>query len=303
MRANPEPGFILRARQAMPRPGGRPGEADPVVQALQSHLMAEAQDRTIRQAVAGARFCAVMLSDGGVGVSNLCPDVCGRPSRPVSDGVPRPGTPAANVLMTLAPPTRSAFGLATANALANRPAPGPHQTGPAGSRRAVWWSTANRGGDLLDVLELRSEDDVGMVGCFSPLVEPIRQRVRRLFIFERGSRLGPGLLAEGRAAELLPQCSVALITATTLINGTIDALLAAAAGCREVVLLGPSTPLVPEIFGESGRRVTLLAGVVVTDPKQLLRTVARGGGTRDFKASVAKVTVRVNTATGCPPSG
>ena len=93
---------------------------------------------------------------------------------------------------------------------------------------------------------------------------------------------------------MLHRCSVALITATTLINGIIDELLAAAANCREVVPLGPSTPLVPEVFATVPRLVTLLAGVVVTNAEELLRTVARDGGTRDFKTSVAKVNARVN---------
>jgi uncharacterized protein (DUF4213/DUF364 family) len=139
-----------------------------------------------------------------------------------------------------------------------------------------------------------------MVGCFSPLVEPIRQRVRRLFIFERGPRLAPDLLPENRAADLLPECSVALITATTLMNGTIDALLSAAAHCREVVLLGPSTPLVADVFADSHRRASLLSGVVVTDSPGLVRVVARGGGTRDFGTSVSKVNLRVRAAGAVP---
>jgi uncharacterized protein (DUF4213/DUF364 family) len=225
-----------------------------------------------------------MLDDGGTGVANLCPDVCGEPSREVSDWLPRVGTAAADALATLASAARAVIGLATANALANRP-------DPRGGR----WNESIIGGDLLDVLELRPDDHVGMVGCFVPLVEPIRQRVRRLSIFERAQRLTPDLLPENQAAELLPQCSVALITATTLTNGTIDALLVAAADCREVVLLGPSTPLLPEVFASSPRRASLLAGVLVADSEELLRTVAQGGGTRDFMTSVAKVNVRVST--------
>jgi len=93
-----------------------------------------------------------------------------------------------------------------------------------------------------------------------------------------------------------------LITATTLINGTIDELLAAAKDCREVVLLGPSTPLVPEVFATMPHLVTLLAGVVVTDAEELLRTVAQGGGTRDFKTSAVKVNVRVNAVSKSLPS-
>ncbi len=132
-----------------------------------------------------------------------------------------------------------------------------------------------------------------MVGCFGPLVEPIGWRVRRLFVFERSARLTSDLLPESQAGELLPQCSVAIITATTLLNGTVDALLVAAANCREVVVLRPSTPLVPEVFIEAPRRISLLAGVLVTDANELLRVVARGGGTRDFLTSVVKVNVEV----------
>jgi uncharacterized protein (DUF4213/DUF364 family) len=260
-------------------------DAGSVAEMVSSHLMAEAHGRVIRQVVVGTRFCAVMLDDGGTGVANLCPEVCGEPSPDIVRRLPRPGMPAADVLADLAPPTRSAVGLATANALANR-----HHFWCGGrDARTV-------AGDLLDVLELKPDDQVGMVGCFSPLVEPIRRRVRRLLIFERGPRVVPGLLAESQAGKLLPGCSVAIITATTLLNGTIDALLIASAHCGEVVLLGPSTPLVPEVFAKLPRRVSLLSGTVVTDAEKLLGAVARGGGTRDFLASVVKVNVRIQAA-------
>ena len=278
-------------------PCGCAGKADSTANMLNNHLMGEARKRTTLQAVAGGRFCAVMLDDGGVGVANLCPDECGQPSRRVWCSLPQPGTSATDALATLFSPEHSAVGLATANALANRfagEANALHRSSTCrGSER---WGQANIGSDLLDVLELKPGDHVGMVGCFSPMVEGIRQRVQRLSIFERGPRLTADLLPEGRAAEVLPECSVALITATTIINGTIDELLVAAQGCREVVLLGPSTPLVPEMFEAWSGRVTLLAGVVVTNAEELLRTVTRDGGTRDFKNSVAKVNVRVNTA-------
>lgn len=256
--------------------------ASSVIELLISHLMGRARERTIRQTFIGARFCGIMLDDGATGAANLCPEVCGKPSRPVSDCLPQPGSSAADVLATLALPTRSAFGLATANALANRPDQWDERREAEAAK-----------GDLLEVLELRPDDRVGMVGCFAPLVEPIGRRVRRLLVFERGPRLTPDLLPENQADELLPQCSVAVITATTLLNGTIDALLAAATNCREVVLLGPSTPLLPEVFVDAPRRVSLLSGVVVTDANELLRVIARGGGTREFLTSVVKVNVKV----------
>jgi len=273
------------ATKAEPLPAARAEDTRPVVEILKDHLMEQARARTIRRAVAGGRFCAVMLDDGGVGVANVCPEVCGEPSPRFSDWLPPVATPAADALEALSSPERSAVGLAVVNALANRSRRHHGQRGEASME-----------GDLLVALELRPEDHLGMVGCFSPLVEPIRRQVGRLSIFERGPRLAPGLLPEQRAFEILPECSVAVITATTLINGTIDALLVAAAHCREIILLGPSTPLLPEIFAGPPRRVTLLAGTVVTDPEELLRIVAADGGTRDFQASVVKVNVRLPTA-------
>ena len=260
---------------------------DIVAEMLKNHVKVEAKQRTIRQTVSGRRFCAVMLDDGSVGVAHICCDVCGTPPQQISDWLPQPETPAIDALETLTILDRAHVGLATANALTNRSYPS----------RAGHWGNSMTEGDLLDVLKLKPDDRVGMVGCFSPLVHRIRHCVQRLFIFERSPRLTSDLLPEHRAIEVLPECSVALITSTTIMNSTIDALLLAATNCREVVLLGPSTPLIPKLFAEPPRRASLLSGVVVTDAEELLRTVARGGGTRDFKTCVAKVNIIVN-ATG-----
>ena len=265
--------------QSAPNPLDNAGQ---VVELLQAHLMSQVRDRFVRRAVAGGRFCGVMLDDGGVGAVNICRAVCGEPLPQLGQFLPEGGTSAVNALAAWASPEQAAVGLATANALANRSV-----------RDGGRWDEASIGGDLLDVLELKPQDHVGMVGCFTPLVEGLRRQVHQLSIFERTPRLVPGLLPEDQAPERLSACSVALITATTLMNGTIDALLAATCHCREVVLLGPSTPLVPEVFADPPRRVTILAGAVVTDPERLLQIVARDGGTRDFKDSMAKVNVRV----------
>ena len=64
-------------------------------------------------------------------------------------------------------------------------------------------------------------------------------------------------------------------------------LLALAGGCREIVFLGASTPLWPEIFGDT--RVTLLSGITIVDPGQILQIVSEGGGMRFFKPAVNKV--------------
>jgi hypothetical protein len=62
-------------------------------------------------------------------------------------------------------------------------------------------------------------------------------------------------------------------------------------GCRDVVLLGPSTPLLPEIFKSLG--VTMLSGLIVTDPSGILQVVSEGGGMRAFGDYVKKVNIRI----------
>jgi uncharacterized protein (DUF4213/DUF364 family) len=146
-------------------------------------------------------------------------------------------------------------------------------------------------GDVLKHLDLRSDDHVGMVGYFGPLVRILEERVRTLTVFER-LRQPSGLIRPAEEAEnTLTKCQVALITATSIINHSMEKLLEAAARCREVVVLGASTPLIPEAF--LTRKVTLLSGLVVQEPREVLRIVSEGGGMRYFGPHIRKVCLRV----------
>ena len=132
---------------------------------------------------------------------------------------------------------------------------------------------------------------VGMVGNFGPLVEPLRQRCGTLHVLERHPSVNSGMLPESAASEVLPQCQVVILSASTLLKRTLDALLEFCRSAREVVILGPSTPLLPDAFATRGP--TLLSGVYVAHPERVLRIVSEGGGTRQFGAAVRKLTVRL----------
>ena len=170
-------------------------------------------------------------------------------------------------------PIEAAVGLACANALVNVGAPDLQD------------------GDILRHLDLRPGDHVGMVGYFGPLVERLEERVGTLTVFERASRASHLTRPTEEVKDILPRCQVALITATSIINHSMDQLLEAAADCREVVILGASTPLLAEVFFP--RNVSLLSGVVVLEPQEILRIVSEGGGMRYFGPYVSKVCLRV----------
>jgi uncharacterized protein len=145
--------------------------------------------------------------------------------------------------------------------------------------------------DILDLLPVGSRDTVGMIGYFGPLVGPIRKRARALHIFERKPIPDLGVLPDSAAGDLLPQCQLVVLSATTLLNQTIDRLLDSCKAARDIAILGPSTPFLPHIFKKRG--VTILSGVQVIDGAKVLRVVSEAGGTRNFGKAIRKLTLPI----------
>lgn len=267
-----------RAHVILARPAALP-PAPPlprVTRRLLRHLAADPAALTrVSEVRIGLAYTGVQLVGGRAGVSLTYSREANPASSRLGDLRPLRGRPARDLLRLLQSPDPidMAVGLATANALV-RPARG-----------------ALLQGDVLDQLNLRPDDRVGMVGYFRPMVENVLARVSELIVFERIERR-EGLLRPAREAfRILPRCQVALITATTLLTRTIDPLLEACRGCREVVLLGPSTPLLPALF--RGTPVTLLSGVQVTRPRPLFQILSEGGGMRLFDRFARKVNLRL----------
>ena len=223
----------------------------------------------------GLAYTAVRLEDGRCGVAFTFRDAASKCCSFRADPAPLAGRPARDLLALLALPSPidAAVGLACANALANAGA------GPALS------------GDVLDHLQIGADDDVGMVGHFAPMVAWVRERARSLTIFERVEAPDETVRPTTEAPEVLPRCDVVLITATSLVNHTIDGLLAHVGACRQVAVLGATTPLVPEAF--AGTPVTLLSGIVVDQPVLALQVASEAGGTRRLRRCSHKVNVRI----------
>ena len=218
----------------------------------------------------GLGYTAVRLDDGRTGVAYTMGREFLRGCTAFSGRRPIAGNQANEVLRYLVSDglVEASVGLATANALCN--------------------GVPSQGitGDVLKCVELRSTDAVAMVGFFAPLVAELQDRVEEVEIFEEKSNSLPHLRPASEAVAAIPKYDVALITSTTIINGTVDELLEAAAHCREVVLLGPSTPLIAQAFEGTG--LTWLSGVSVQDSNGLLQLVSEGGGTRLFRPFVTK---------------
>lgn len=131
------------------------------------------------------------------------------------------------------------------------------------------------GRDLLGVLELRPGERVVTVGRFLPMEPKLAEAGVRLAVIERGESYAP-----------LEDSDVVLLTATTMINGSIEAVLENVRGAREVVVLGASTPYAPSAFASTP--VTRLAGSAVLGAEKVRAVVSEGGGIRTMGRALGK---------------
>ena len=232
-----------------------------------------ARGKLLSRVFIGLGYTAVELSDGRAGLAyTLFEPGCCDYLPPEVSFRGRPADLALRHLLSAHPLERSGA-LATANALFN-------------SRRLPLVE-----GDVLELVRPQPEDEVAMVGYFEPLARKLSRRVKNLWIFEKGERPGPGLLPETEMPVFLPRATLVFITSVTILNRTLEDILGEVRRAREVVLLGPTTPLAPEVFRDLP--ISLLSGVRVRDTEALFSAVAEARGFRGLREALEKVNLRV----------
>jgi hypothetical protein len=236
-------------------------------QSLRHVLGPDAHDRAVADLCLGPRYSAVRLEGGGVGIAlNFRARTGDRTGEVMAERWR--GRRAADLLAGLGTPDMalSSLAVACANALAR------------GNLEQA------SGGDVVDHLELRSTDRVGVVGHIKPLLSRLRGSVDEVFVLELIDRPCDGLL---------PACDVVLMSGATLVNDTLHELTRHCSRAREIALVGPTTTVCPRAFERSG--VTCLAGADVIRERSTLRAVAEGA---PLKHLLEKKTVRVPAPRG-----
>ena len=117
---------------------------------------------------------------------------------------------------------------------------------------------------------------VGMVGYFGPLVERLVAQGQRVLVLERRlQRIAPQPLVQGTAdPAALAACSEVLCTASTLINDSLDEILAACRGVAKFSLIGPSAAGLPDALFARG--VHSVGATRFAGRQHLLDTLAAG---------------------------
>lgn len=141
------------------------------------------------------------------------------------------------------------------------------------------------------LFELCKNKVVGMIGFFEPLISPIVKQAKSFRVCEFNQERNQKIEKLGLKtleSEKLNECDLIICTATALINNTFPEFVSR---CHEksIILMGPSTPLIPEFFKRKFPQVKRLAGRVVTDINATLDVISLGCGTPHFKPYTRKM--------------
>jgi uncharacterized protein len=248
----------------------------------------------IERAVLGLFFSGVKLSDGHGGL-------CFTPIKEIPDAVCCPSSARAMPLsgklvgrsareylddISSGNILKKALGIAALNALS----------------AACWDKNPDRGYELelgkdaFDEIEIGSKKKTVVVGALIPIIKRLIAAEADFHILEMdSSTLKPRELAyfaeASRASEFVPDADLLVITGTTVLNDTLPELLAMAKPGAEVVVTGPTASMVPDAFFAGG--TTLLGGILVTKPDELLDVVSEGGsGYHFFGKSAERLVIR-----------
>lgn len=242
-------------------------------------------DLTIERAVFGLFFTGVKLSDGQGGL-------CFTPVKEMPQAVCCPSSARAMPLSgrltkrsieeTLADLEsnnilRKTLAIATLNALS-----------------ASCWTSgeAKRAGYILeldkntfDEVEIPTEGKTVVVGALVPILKRLIKANADFTVLEMDKRTLKGVELDHyappeKAHSYIPDADLVVITGVTVLNDTLPNLLQLAKPDAQVVVTGPTASMLPDAFFKRG--VTMMGGVLVTKPDEVLDCISEGGSGYHF---------------------
>ncbi|HEX3862288.1 MAG TPA: DUF364 domain-containing protein [Stellaceae bacterium] len=264
---------------------------DETIAAIEAILGPAAERITVERAVVGLFFTGIKLDTGHAGS-------CATPIKTIPEAVccpssamamPFPGKLAGRKAIEVAREAlsshgiRRAVGIAAVNALADY----------------CWERHPNpdielkTGVDAFDATAIRPGEQVVVVGAFVPFLKELKRRKQPFLVLEKDpatlkAEELPFFRPAEQAATVLPLADVVLITGSTLVNNTLEELLALVRPQARVTIVGPTVGMLADAFLARGADV--LGCVKITDPDAFLDLLAEGGsGYHFFGRSAQKI--------------
>jgi uncharacterized protein (DUF4213/DUF364 family) len=144
-------------------------------------------------------------------------------------------------------------------------------------------------GDIFDRIDFKKKKQTLMVGYFPPLAEKFRKDGIFFTAFDEQKNL-PELTPQSQFEEKIGLSDCVIITSTTLINSTLTRILSLISPGTETYLLGPSTPLYPDL--KEHYPITGLYGMTFNPYDfEVLDMISKGLGTQAFGKKGKKVSL------------
>ena len=132
--------------------------------------------------------------------------------------------------------------------------------------------------DVFSKVSPAAGERVVMIGLIEPVAKMLSDTGCDVAVFEQRSIEHPLVRESHEMKILIRDADLLIISATTLINNTLGDILALPRAARDIILMGPSTPMMVDAFRSTG--ITYLAGSRIVDTEKAMTIVMEGGGTQ-----------------------
>jgi len=134
--------------------------------------------------------------------------------------------------------------------------------------------------DPFDLLDLSEPKTITLVGAFETYIRRIDEKKHKIQVLELNKEALRDeykhlFIPSINAYKVLPDSDIIIITGLTLVNNTIDDLLKLIPESKQVLVVGPSISILPDILFR--HNVDIIGSTRITDTEKMFNVVAEAG--------------------------
>ena len=149
--------------------------------------------------------------------------------------------------------------------------------------------------DSFDVMKIPQDKKSVVIGALVPMLKKLLAADADFKVLEMDSCTLKGkeldhFAPSKDAGVYLPHADLDVITGVTILNDTLPDLLALCKPGADILVTGPTAGMIPDAFFKRG--VTVMGGILVTKPDELLDIISEGGsGYHFFGKSAERIVI------------
>ncbi len=136
------------------------------------------------------------------------------------------------------------------------------------------------GTDPVDLIDIIPQKTITVVGAFQSYINKIAATKNKLYVLELDETAlnddqKQFYVPANKYNQVLPLSDIVIITGLTIVNNSLDDLLASILPKTKVIVTGPSSSMIPDILFE--KKVKIVGATRITNPELLFTVVSEAG--------------------------